>query len=580
MLTLRSCPKGYTRDQDKAVTPERTVARVKALLGERAEGVLAGTDRVDTGRLGIPVFVSRCGPEAARVMPTRKQMGKGASPDQAEASALMELVERYSFFSYWADPGNFQEMTWSQAVETWPGKVLPVERLLQSVGDGLDPGTAREVLDLVTFRFAPVLDVAARAEVMVPLDWFKLLNEFNGSSAGNTPEESVLQGACELVERHVSDLADRERGSYPTIDPASLTGDGADPVLAELYAKFTNQGLRVVLKDFSMGFAAPTVAAVAWDPATFPGMSEIVFTAGTSAGPAKAAIRALTEVAQLAGDFETGRVYEASGLPKFTDPAELAWLEQGPLVPLSSLPDIEDNDIHEELVRLADGLAGQGFRLLTADITHPEITVPANYNLVPGFGFRERARHGGLGLFIGRMLAESAPEDQALAGLDVLARAYPGAHFLPFFQGLVALRLGDAAGAAQRFETAAPLQPGRQEQALARFYQGHSLSLVEAWDEAGEQLTRAVELDPELMEAFNLRGVSRFKAGRFEAAAEDFQAALDLDSGQPQVLANLGMCMLRLERREAAEDYLDAALAMDPSLDWARTRLEELRHGD
>ncbi len=575
MLTLQSCPKGYTRDQDKAFSPDQTVARVKALLGERAQGVLAGTDRVDTGRMGIPVYVSQCGPEAARIMPTRKQMGKGASPDQAEASALMELVERYSYFSYWDDPDNFREMTWSEAAETWPDSLLPVERLLQSVGDGLDPDTASLVLDLVEFRFAPVLDVASGQEVVVPLDWFKLLNEFNGSSAGNTPEESVLQGACELVERHVCALADRERGTYPTIDPSASD----DPVLADLCAKFERNGVRFLLKDFSMGYPAPTVAAVAWDPGTFPGMSEIVFTAGTSSSPAKAAIRALTEVAQLAGDFETGRIYEASGLPKLTEIEQLAWLEQGPTVPLSSLPDIEDNDIHVELMRLAQGLAGQGYQLLTADITHPDVTVPANYNLVPGFWFRERAQHTSLGLFIGRMLAENAPEDQALYGLEVLAQAYPDAWFLPFFQGLVDLRLGDAARAAERFGHAAPLQPGLQEQALSWFYQGHALSLEERWDEAVAPLGRAIDLDPELMEAFNLRGVSRFKAGAFEDAAQDFQAALDLDSGQPPVLANLGMCMLRLGRPEEAADYLEAAVDMDPDLDWARQRLDELRGG-
>lgn len=97
MLELKSCPKIYSKDQDKAVSPEETVSRVKALLGEKCNGVLKCTRKVDTGRLGIPVFISECGDTAREVMPTRKQMGKGASVIQAEASALMELVERFSF---------------------------------------------------------------------------------------------------------------------------------------------------------------------------------------------------------------------------------------------------------------------------------------------------------------------------------------------------------------------------------------------------------------------------------------------------------------------------------------------------
>ena len=51
-----------------------------------------------------------------RTIGTQKQMGKGGSPAQAEASALMELVERFSFFSFmhraaflYATPGSLVE---------------------------------------------------------------------------------------------------------------------------------------------------------------------------------------------------------------------------------------------------------------------------------------------------------------------------------------------------------------------------------------------------------------------------------------------------------------------------------------
>ena len=105
---------------------------------------------------------------------------------------------------------------------------------------------------------------------------------------------------------HLCAVLDRSRRETPTIDPASFT----DPVLAGLYEKFIHKGLRVWLKDFSQDFPVPTVGALVMDPATFPAASEIVFTAGTASSPQKAAIRALTEIAQLGGDFETGSNYE------------------------------------------------------------------------------------------------------------------------------------------------------------------------------------------------------------------------------------------------------------------------------
>ncbi|WP_338667066.1 YcaO-like family protein [Pseudodesulfovibrio methanolicus] len=572
MIELKNCPKSFTTDQDKACTPVETVRRVKAALAEKCKGVLAQTDRVDTGRLGIPVFVSECGPEAREVMPTRKQMGKGASPEQAEASALMELVERFSYFSFWAAPGNFTELTWSEAQEKWPGQVMDIGQVIRSVGEEIAPDKAVRLMDLIRWKFHPALNVRTGQTEYVPLDWFKKLNEFNGSSAGNTFEESIAQGACELVERHVCAVIDRTRQTTPTIDPASC----GDPVLRRLLDCFERNGVTIVLKDFSLGYPVPTVAAVAWDRKTFPGLSEIVFTAGTAASPVKAAIRAVTEVAQLAGDFETSRVYEASGLPKFTELDQIEWLKQGEVVSLDSLPSVEDGDIYNELMALAEGLSEKGDTLYAVDTRHPELMVTANYNFVPGFDFRERTPHRSIGLFTGRILAEDADFDEALEGLDVLEEIYPGAYFLPFFRGLLALRMGDPLYAAARFEESVDLQPADAERGLAVFYQAYALSQIEEWEDALELLDRAVELDGECREFFNLRGVAHFKAERYAEAAENFQASLDIDSGSPHDLANLGLCHKFMGNRQEAEDYLQAALDMDTTLDYAREHLREL----
>ena len=572
MLTLKDCFKAYTTDQDKAAPPAETVARVKAVLEQKCPGVLEKTDRVDTGRLGIPVYLSICGPAARAVMPTRKQMGKGASPEQAEASALMELVERFSYFSFWADEENFVRATWTEAEERFGAQLMDIREICASVGDELSPEGARRVMDLVHWRFCPALNVGSGASTVLPLDWFKTLNEFNGSSAGNTSEESVLQGACELVERHVCAVIDRASPMLPTISQEDL----ADPVLRELCETFRKNGILLVLKDFSLGLPVPTVAALAFDPKTFPGLSEIVYTAGTAASPAKAAVRAVTEIAQLAGDFETGRVYEASGLRKFTDPGQFDWLLTGPVVDLSSLPDVEDNNIRVELSRLADGLGAKGFSLYSVDTTRTDIQVPANYNLVPGFDFRERTVNRSLGLFVGRKLAEEAELPEAEAGLAVLAEVAPTAYYLPFFQALVALRKGDLALAAERFAQAEPLQPGQAERALCAFYQAYALSQDSRWEDCVEHLDRAIAQDAEVKEYFNLRGVSRFKAGLYELAKDDFHAVLALDSGSAPDLANLGLCHKFLGQAQEAQECLEAALQLDSSLDYARKHLDEL----
>jgi ribosomal protein S12 methylthiotransferase accessory factor len=409
----------------------------------------------------------------------------------------------------------------------------------------------------------------------VPLDWFKLLNEFNGSSAGSCFTESVLQGTCELVERHVCAVIDRDRPTLATIDPASLN----DPVLTELFAAFTRQGIRVWLKDFSLGLPVPTVAALVYDPATFPDHSEIVFTAGTATSPAKAAIRALTEVAQLAGDFETRSNYEASGLPKFTGLEAAAWIMDGPSRPLSDLPDLSQDDMAGELARLAASLAGLGHPVLTVDTTHPELGLSANYTMVPGFAFRERTPAASLGLFTGRVLAEQADPAAAVAGLARLAEICPSAPYVPFFEGLLSLRLGDLEAAVPQFACAEALQPLVEDRAMAAFYQAFALSRLDQWETVEPHLDRAIDASPEVKEYHNLRGVARFRAGRYEEAAADFTAALAQDAGSAMDLANLGLCQLRLGQADLAARNLSAALGLDPGLDFAREQLEKLING-
>ena len=572
MRPLTHCPKGYTRDSDKVVSPAETMARVRAALSKWGGGVLAETRRIDTGRLNIPVFLSICGPKAREVMPTRKQMGKGASPEQAETSALMELVERYSYFNFWADESNFRTMTWAAAEKAFGSRLIPVGQMLRSVNEELSESRAREVLSLVEWRFCPARDVTSGEDVVVPLDWFKKLNEFNGSSAGNSLEESILQGGCELIERHVCALVDRGEICTPTIDQASCD----DPVLAGLCRAFAANGIKLWLKDFSLGLPAPTVGALAYDPATFPDKSEIVFTAGTASSPVKAAIRAVTEIAQLAGDFETRSNYEASGLRKFTDVGQAAFVTGGDSVSLASLPSIERSDIFEELSLLGRGLSDQDFHLYSVETTHPEIGISANYNFAPGFDFRERTPRATLGLFVGRILAEEAPADRAAQGLARLADVYPGAHFLPFFQGLLSLRLEDYAAARENFLAAEPAQPDAEHRSLAAFYAGFTLTREEKWNQAKEHLDRAIACSGEVKEYLNLRGVSQFKCREYRNAAADFTRAVALDKGSAMDLANLGLCHKFLGELGPAAHFLAAALELDPSLTFAEEHLEEV----
>ncbi|MCL1890161.1 MAG: YcaO-like family protein [Desulfovibrionaceae bacterium] len=571
-IRLTACPKTYTRDLDKAASPAETIARVRKRLASLGLDILAEIRRVDMGRLGIPVYMSVCGADARRVIPARKQMGKGSSPEQAEASALMELMERYAFFSFWRRRPHISRFTWSEAEANFGDKLLPLAAMSQSVEEnGLDPDLARRVLDLVSWNFYPATVLPDEQISWLPLDWFKLLGEFNGASAGNTPEESLLQGLGELVERHVCCLAARRREPLPTI-----SGYGGDEVLAELGQSFERNGVRLILKDFSLGLPLPTVAALAWDPSTFPESSEIVFAAGTASTPAKAAIRAVTEAAQLAGDFCSGSCYEASGLPKFANLEEAAWLMPGPAVSLAQLPDIGKDDFYEELLAAANALAP--LKVYAVDTTHPQIGIPTHYSLIPGLHFRERDRNQSLGLFVGRKLIEDGTEEEIAAGLKILAECYPKAHFLPFFQGMLDVRGRRFDLARENFLQALAVQPEEEAAAMSAFYAGYASTLMEDWPGALPQLAQALELCPEMKEYASFLGVAHFKTGDYAKAARAFTAALKIDKGSAVDWANLGLCRKFMGEKNEAIHLLRTALELDPGLGFAHEQLLELEN--
>ena len=77
-ITLAEAYKGYTYDLDKLLPPAETVARVRGRLDQIELDILQETMRIDSGRLDIPVYLSLLGVDAQRVVPTKKQMGKGA----------------------------------------------------------------------------------------------------------------------------------------------------------------------------------------------------------------------------------------------------------------------------------------------------------------------------------------------------------------------------------------------------------------------------------------------------------------------------------------------------------------------
>ena len=569
-LKLNDVYKQYCHDQEKMLPPEETVARFKRQAAATGLDILKDVVRVDNGRLGIPVYFSLCGDDACSATGNVKQMGKGATPAQAQASAIMELAERFSLYSFLNNPANFvyapAKMLDQAAIE--------FQYLSRSMSDAPDEvPILRELFNELPLQWTWAYNLTRGETVLVPFNWFWSINEFNGACAGNGVEEALCQGISEVIERHVSALVCRRFEQPPLIDPASIT----DAVALELIGKYRAAGIELYLSDFSCGVGVPTVGALAWDPATFPHSSEIVWTAGTTPSPAKALCRALTEVAQLAGDFNSGANYVASGLPKFRHFEEAHFVtDPGRSVALSTLPDLSHPNIKTELERCIETLAGNGTELFAVDVRHSALAIPAFYVIAPGAQFRERAVQASAAMVYARLAAESLPGNKAIATLMQLDHRLPRKYFTHFYLGRLHLAGQRFAEAEQSLNLATTLDPPNEDLATIYTYLGICSKEQQDYSAALTALGRAARIDPERTDTLNLMGFCYFKLKEHAEAIACFEKVVSLNPGSAIDYANLAVNYRALNQREKAIEFYRLALALDPEIDFARAHLEQL----
>ncbi len=572
-IELKDAGKGYTYDQDKLISPEETVKRFKQRLEKMDLDILKGTRRIDNGRLGIPVFFSECGEDARRITRTNKQMGKGGTPEQSEASAVMELAERFSFFSFADNEDNFFYAPYAEVGD----KALGYDRIIQSVHDNeADALAVKPIFDKLPLKWTRGYNMTTRQEVLIPFDWFYMINEFNGPSAGNCIEEALIQGVCEIVERHVSSIISHGKLDVPGIRLSSFT----DPLVKEMLQKYERQGIKVYASDFSLDTGISTVGVLAWDPSTFPETSEIVWTAGTAPDPEKAMSRALSETAQLAGDFNTGSNYVASGLPKFTRIEDAGFIT-GPsaMVNASDLPDLSADNIRVEAENLIATLEKKGFRVLSVNTTHKDLQVPALYNIIPGAHFRERAARASVGMFLCRLITETLDPVQALARLDDLETALPGRYYTSFYKGLMHNALYDQEAALAEFETSLDRDPEPLNLPDICSHTGACLKDLGQYERAVKVCEKGLAVDPQRPDLFNTVGACHFMSKTFDKAVIAFEKAIKIDPSLAINYANIGSCYRELGVVETAIKYYETALEIDPSIDFARENINKLSKG-
>ncbi len=300
---------GWTDGGYRSVDPQETCARLERHLSPLT-GVVSRLERQDAGGSVVyvaehlfPPLVGRS--EGVHRGWRRQSAGKGFSDAQARVSALGEAIERYSGVYRGGDAtlratarelgddavpaGDVLQFSARQLADRdrWNSRTRhPYERVPETFDDGrerdwtelrpLGGGPPRYLPTARCFYGHPEADDC-------PAD-------SNGTAAGNSFEEAVLQGLLELIERDAVAV-----WWYNRIPRPRIALDGAE--MRRMSEHYRSLGRRLAVYDITHDLGIPTFAAVARDATAKEGQPLLGF--GAHVDPAIALARALSEINQF-----------------------------------------------------------------------------------------------------------------------------------------------------------------------------------------------------------------------------------------------------------------------------------------
>jgi oxazoline/thiazoline synthase len=336
--------------------------------------------------------------------------GKGMTELQAKVSALCEAVERWS--GVWR--GDEPRVTTTAAA--LGREALPLQELLgfserqyatRAEWNAAQPTSRQHIVPEplppdypVDWTYAWSLGTGACR--MVPAAYvyfghpdlrrlFFCAADANGSAAGNTLEEAILQGLMEVVERDATAIWWYNRLRRPGID---LDAYGL-PYISRLREYYASLGREFWALDLTTDLGIPVVAAVSRRTDRQP--EDILIGLGAHLDPVTAMLRAITEmnqflpaVAHTRPDGSTEYWFPDTDAHHWWRTATLdaePWVAPDPArTPLRprDLPSLATADLKDDVLGVVDRLAAAGMEAFVVDQTRPDVELHVAKVIVPG----------------------------------------------------------------------------------------------------------------------------------------------------------------------------------------------------
>ncbi|MDR3617839.1 MAG: tetratricopeptide repeat protein [Paludisphaera borealis] len=187
-----------------------------------------------------------------------------------------------------------------------------------------------------------------------------------------------------------------------------------------------------------------------------------------------------------------------------------------------------------------------------------------------------KAREGEVWLSTGDVTAQGwtsvsniVPLDATIADNDEATRETLFNDRNPVIRALVWQALGKVDEALADCEAAIRLEPP-EDRKFAYFVRGQIRAEQRLYNEAVEDCTEAIQLDPRYVEAYVNRGAIRIRSGSYDHALGDFNKAIEIDPRSTCAYYNRGVVWTKRKEYDRAFADYDQAVQLDPAYALAR----------